>query len=157
MDEQLLGGLEVRRARSGNKLTSLIEVKQMNLGASAGPGSLVDDEFSGSMAFGPKWLKQMGSDPAKLSLISVDGDSMDPTLCNGDDIMVDHGAAEATLRDGIYVLRTDDVLAVKRIAIKPGAKQITVASDNPAYPTWNDMDRSEVHVVGRVIWFGRAL
>ena len=30
-------------------------------------------------------------------------------------------------------------------------------SDNPAYPTWNDMDRSEVHVVGRVIWFGRAL
>ena len=23
--------------------------------------------------------------------------------------------------------------------------------------TWHDMDRSEVHVVGRVIWFGRAL
>ncbi|MGB7371024.1 S24 family peptidase, partial [Erythrobacter sp.] len=66
----------------------------------------------------------------------------------------DHGSR---LRDGIYVLRADDALVVKRIAIKPGGKQITIASDNPSYPTWHDMDRSEVHVVGRVIWFGRAL
>ena len=156
MDEQLLGGLEVRRARSGNKLTSLIEVKQMNLGASAGPGSLVDDEFSGSMAFGPKWLKQMGSDPAKLSLISVDGDSMDPTLCNGDDIMVDHGAAEATLRDGIYVLRMDDVLLVKRLAVGPSGK-ISIRSDNPQYPDWDDVDVATVNIIGRVVWTGRRL
>jgi len=82
---------------------------------------------------------------------------MEPTLSDGDEVMVDASDHGSRLRDGIYVLRADDTLVVKRIAIKPGGRQITIASDNPAYPTWHDMDRSEVHVVGRVIWFGRAL
>jgi len=38
-----------------------------------------------------------------------------------------------------------------------GAKQITIFSDNPACPTWNDVVRERVDVIGRVIWFGRAL
>ena len=90
-------------------------------------------------------------------LLHIGDDSMEPTLSDGDEVLVDASDHGSRLRDGIYVLRSDDTLVVKRIAIKPGGRQITIASDNPAYPTWHDMDRSEVHVVGRVIWFGRAL
>ena len=82
---------------------------------------------------------------------------MEPTLSDGDEVLVDASDHGARLRDGIYVLRSDDTLVVKRIAIKPGAKQITISSDNPAYPSWNDVDREGVEVIGRVIWFGRAL
>ncbi len=156
VDEQSLGGPAIRNGRSAITPSSLVEVKQMNLGASAGPGSLADDELSGAMAFGPKWLKRLGSDPAKLSLISVDGDSMEPTLYDGDDIMVDHGAAEAALRDGIYVLRMDDVLLVKRLALGPSGK-ISVRSDNPQYPDWDDVDVADVNIIGRVVWTGRRL
>ena len=40
---------------------------------------------------------------------------MSPTLNDGDDILVDLGDCGERLRDGIYVLRVDDALVVKRI------------------------------------------
>lgn len=122
----------------------------------AGPGSLAEEEYAAAMAFGPKWLKQLNADPAKLSLISVVGDTMDPTLCDGDDMMVDHSAAERPLRDGIYVLRLDDVLLVKRLAVGPSAK-ISIRSDSPQYPDWDDVDAAAVNIIGRVVWTGRRL
>ncbi|MFY8195692.1 MAG: peptidase S24, partial [Novosphingobium sp.] len=36
-------------------------------------------------------------------------------------------------------------------------RQITISSDNAAYPTWTDVERASIHVVGRVIWFGRSV
>src|SRR3546814_2525614 len=68
----------------------------------------------------PKWLRGLGADPRALSIIRVAGDSMAPTLIDGDDILVDGGDAAGRLRDGIYVLRMDDALMVKRIARAPG-------------------------------------
>lgn len=50
-----------------------------------------------------------------LSIIAVHGDH-GATLHDGDEVMVDLGDGQARLRDGIYVLRMDDMLSVKRIA-----------------------------------------
>jgi hypothetical protein len=44
---------------------------------------------------------------------------MAPTLNSGDDILVDLGDRMERLRDGIYVMRADDVLVVKRLAVDP--------------------------------------
>lgn len=159
VDEQLLGATIPAKLLSPpmNSSSNMVRIKQLALGASAGPGSLADDEAAqDSMAFGAKWLKQLGTDPAKLSLISVDGDSMDPTLCDGDDIMVDHSAAERALRDGIYVLRMDDVLLVKRLALRPSGR-LSIRSDNDRYPNWDDVEPREVNIIGRVVWTGRRL
>lgn len=159
VDEQVLGGFAApkKAGAKGLALNGLIPIKKLQIGASAGPGSLADDdEFQDIMAFGPKWLKQMGGNPDKLSLIVVDGDSMDPTLCDGDDIMVDHSAAERPLRDGIHVLRMDDVLLVKRIALGPSGR-LSIRSDNPQYPDWDDVDAGSVNIIGRVVWTGRKL
>jgi phage repressor protein C with HTH and peptisase S24 domain len=82
---------------------------------------------------------------------------MAPTLNAGDDILVDLGDCMERLRDGIYVLRADDVLVVKRLAIHPTGRRVTVQSDNPAYPDWPDCDIDAVHCIGRVIWTGRKL
>ena len=82
---------------------------------------------------------------------------MEPTLSHRDEVLVDASDHGARLRDGIYVLRSDDTLVVKRVALKPGGKQITISSDNIAYPTWDDVDRASIHIVGRVIWLCRAL
>jgi phage repressor protein C with HTH and peptisase S24 domain len=82
---------------------------------------------------------------------------MTPTLADGDDIMVDRSPAGARLHDGIYVLRHEDTLAVKRIAVHPGSKRLTISSDNPAYPTWPDCDPKDIDVIGRVVWAGRKI
>lgn len=158
VDEILLGAPAPLDRSSPHNLPpdGLLRVKQYQVGASAGPGSLAEDEYVEAIGFGPKWLKQLGTDPENLSLIRVDGDSMNPTLCHGDDIMVDHSAAMRPLRDGIHVLRMDDVLLVKRIAVGPSAK-LSIRSDNPQYPDWDDVNSKDVNIIGRVVWTGRRL
>jgi phage repressor protein C with HTH and peptisase S24 domain len=137
----------------------LLSVKRHPIAVSAGPGSLVGDELGKPyFAFDERWLKSLTpTPPAKLSVVRVEGDSMSPTLNSGDDILVDLGDSAERLRDGIYVLRADDALVVKRIAIQPVSRRVTVRSDNPAYPDWPDSGIDEINCVGRVIWAGRRV
>jgi hypothetical protein len=137
----------------------LLSIKRHPIGVSAGPGSLVTEELGKPyFAFDERWLKSLTSTPpAKLSVVRVEGDSMSPTLNSGDDILVDLGDCAERLRDGIYVLRADDALVVKRIAIQPVSRRMTVRSDNPAYPDWPDCGIDEINCVGRVIWAGRRV
>ena len=82
---------------------------------------------------------------------------MAPTLNDGDDILIDRRDAGEPLRDGIYVLRVDERLLVKRLAVHPMGRHVTVQSDNPAYPDWPDCGIDDVHCIGRVIWAGRKV
>jgi phage repressor protein C with HTH and peptisase S24 domain len=150
--ESLLGG------PAGPPASRPVAVPRLNVGASAGPGSLPGDERPAShLAFDPQWLRRIAADPKQLSVIQVEGDSMLPTLSDGDEILVDGGDGAERLRDGIYVLRMEDALVVKRVALSPLGKKVAIRSDNPAYPKWPDCDRSGINVVGRVIWVGRRL
>lgn len=153
VDPQLLGAPE----EVGGKSDNLKLVPKLAVGASAGAGALADGEaLAGKVGFDEQWLRKLGVEPRNVSLIRVEGDSMQPTLNDGDDIMVDKGAALKPLRDGIHVIRIDGVLMVKRLAPAPGGR-LSVLSDNPAYPSWLDRDPAEVQVVGRVVWVGRRL
>ena len=58
------------------------------------------------------------------------------------------------LNDGIYVLRRDDTLIVKRLGIHPATKKVTISSDKAANPSWT-RDRNSIGVVGRIVWAGR--
>lgn len=146
-------------ASKKNPLSSrLVAVPRLPLGASAGAGTLDEDESGAdAIAFNERWLRDMGGRPDSLSIIRVDGESMAPTLGHGDDIMVDRSDAADRLRDGIYVLRLDNALMVKRVAMTLRRDRFSVRSDNPAYPDWEDVDPGTVAIVGRVIWVGRKL
>lgn len=136
----------------------MVAVPRLDVGASAGPGALPGAERgTGHIAFDRRWLRRIAADPARLSLIRVEGDSMAPTLGDGDEILVDAGDAAERLRDGIYVLRIDEALMVKRIARSPSGGRVAVASDNPDWPDWPDCDPAGLHIVGRVVWAGRRI
>lgn len=163
VDEALLGGPAAHDlpgiAREGGN-RSIAFVPRLMLAASAGAGALTGEEFrNGTVGFDRRWLRSLGLAPENLSIIAVEGESMSPTLNSGDTIMVDRGDGAERLRDGIYVLRLDDALMVKRVALPPrrGVNTLTVSSDNPHYPSWPDMDRSLVDIVGRVVWSSRLM
>ena len=153
--ESMLGGPPA----ADSAPSGLVPVNRTQVRASAGPGAIAGDERKRPyFAFDERWLRTVTQSPAsKLSIIRVDGDSMAPTLNAGDDILVDLGDCMERLRDGIYVLRADDVLVVKRLAIHPTGRRVTVQSDNPAYPDWPDCDLDVIHCIGRVVWAGRRL
>lgn len=157
--EAMLGGPQQRvAAPTRGRGPNMVLVPKLAIGASAGAGASVDGEpVEGEIAFDPKWLRDLGADPRALSIIRVEGDSMAPTLNDGDDILVDGGDAAARLRDGIYVLRMDDVLMVKRVARAPGQGRVSVISDNAHYRSWDDLPMTAVQLVGRVVWTGRRV
>lgn len=159
VSEALLGGPMQRLAAPARaRASSMVLVPKLAVGASAGAGASIDGEpVESEVAFDPRWLRDLGADPRALSIIRVEGDSMAPTLNDGDDIMVDGGDAAARLRDGIYVLRMDDVLMVKRIARAPGQGRISIISDNAHYKSWDDLPLAAVQLVGRVVWTGRRV
>ena len=155
VDEAMLGAPE-EAAPVG---AGLVRVPQLDVGASAGAGAFGGEERTAShIAFDPVWLRRVArGSPERLSIIRVAGDSMAPTLADGDEILVDRGDAAARVRDGIYVLRIDDALVVKRLAVNPAARTVSIRSDNPAYPGWPDCDLAAIELVGRVVWAGRRI
>lgn len=128
-----------------------LEVPRLALDASAGPGALTADEMPfDTFRFSARWLREQGLDPALLSAISVAGDSMEPVLHDGDEILVD--LTRRPLRDGIHVVRLGDVLHVKRVqATGPG--RLALISANRAYSPI-EVALDEVEIVGRVVWKG---
>ena len=155
VDERVLGAPPYRSA----PVVELVQIPVLDVEASAGHGALAEMESkSGQFGFDETWLRKLTpSKASSLSIIHVHGDSMEPTLNDGDEVMVDLGDGQARLRDGIYVLRMDDALNVKRVAIEPQGRRISVLSDNPAYPSWRGLERRAINIVGRVLWFGRKL
>jgi phage repressor protein C with HTH and peptisase S24 domain len=155
VSETLLGGPP---DQDGDQ-PGLVSIKRHPVSVSAGPGAVVSEELGKPyFAFDERWLKALTtSAPAKLSIVRVEGDSMAPTLNAGDDILVDLGDAADRLRDGIYVLRIDDSVVVKRLALNPMGRRVTVQSDNPAYSDWPDCGLDEISCIGRVIWSGRRI
>lgn len=164
VDEALLGAPDVTAPITGlagnsSKNNILAFVPRLELEAAAGAGALAGSErAAGSIGFDRRWLRALGLLPENLSIIEVKGESMVPTLNNGDAIMVDRADRADRLRDGIYVLRLDEALMVKRVALSPRkGGTLTVSSDNPHYPRWDNVDRALIDIVGRVVWSSRIL
>lgn len=137
ISEVELGGPGHDRSDLSQASSTLIPVPRLNVDASAGPGAFNDSESGfAHIGFDEKWLRRVSrSKSSDLSVIKVQGDSMTPTLSDGDDILVDAGDGVERLRDGIYVLRRDDALLVKRIAPSPASRRIIIESDNDSYPS----------------------
>jgi phage repressor protein C with HTH and peptisase S24 domain len=102
------------------------------------------------------FVRSLGARGRALSAIRVMGESMEPTLSDGDDILVDRDDGVIRLRDGIYVLRADDVLIVKRVIVGED-RQVSIHSDNPAWASRPSLEMADVQLVGRVVWVGRRL
>lgn len=158
VSEVMLGASSEIAAR-GDSNHGLVPIPRLDVRASAGAGALGGDERPAShLGFEEKWLRRLaGGKLSDLSVIGVQGDSMSPTLSDGDDILVNSGDGSDRLRDGIYVLRRDDMLLVKRVGLGPSSRRIAIKSDNGSYPDWPDCDVKDIDIIGRVVWAGRRL
>lgn len=133
------------------RLSDYIEVPRLPIGASAGPGALpgVENPFD-AFRFSRRWLEEQGLEGAQLSAITVEGDSMEPLLNDGDEILIDR--SPRPFRDGVHVVRLGDTLMVKRVA-SAGAGRFALLSQNMAYPPVN-VEAGELEIIGRVVWKG---
>jgi phage repressor protein C with HTH and peptisase S24 domain len=128
-----------------------VEIPRLPLEASAGPGAVGAAEIPfDAFRFSRRWLREQGLDPAMLSSIRVMGDSMDPLLRDGDEILVDR--TPRAFREGVHVVRLGEALHVKLLqAVPPG--RLRLISKNDAYEPVEVLT-TDVDIVGRVVWKG---
>lgn len=130
-----------------------VEVPRLPVDAAAGSGAISDvatvsDGDFDNFRFSRRWLRENSFEPDHLSVIRVTGDSMEPLLRDGDEVMVDERVQ--SFRDGIHVVRLDDRLLIKRVASQGGG-QYALLSQNLAYPPVT-VSADEITIIGRVVW-----
>ncbi|MFC3100919.1 S24 family peptidase [Altererythrobacter lauratis] len=141
--------LGASQEKSYDEAAEWVEVPRLEVEASAGPGAAADAEtVFDAFRFSRKWLREQALEAGKLSAVRVIGDSMEPLLREGDDLLVDTRAQP--FRDGIYVLRLDGNLLVKRVTAQ-GAGRFSILSQNLAYPPLS-VDAQDFELLGRVVW-----
>jgi phage repressor protein C with HTH and peptisase S24 domain len=82
-----------------------------------------------------------------------EGDSMQPTLLDGDIVIIDKSQDALTGQDRIWCVSYGDLGMIKRLRAQPD-RGILVLSDNPAIAPFTAYD-GELHIIGRVVWIGR--
>lgn len=100
------------------------------------------------------WLGRLCDQPASVAILPIVGEAMEPTLRNGDEVMISRVRFQESVREGLYAIRGSSEIFVRRIAIDPTKNRLTVLTDHPAYPSWQGIQRTGVDIVGRVIWIG---
>lgn len=148
--------LELGKSEDKSSTPGWAKVPRLAIGAAAGAGALAQagaEQGFDTIRFSTRWLRAMGLEPGHLSAITVTGDSMEPTLRDGDEILVD--LRKVPLCDGIHVVRIEDALLVKRVETGLGGS-VSLVSDNPVYrPIACNL--GEIDIVGRVVWKGGRL
>jgi phage repressor protein C with HTH and peptisase S24 domain len=151
-------GLTVALLHNNESDSSKELVPVYDVAASAGHGSVVDYEsIACKLAFPPDYLHHITStNPKHLQIISVKGDSMNPTLHHDDLVMLDRSKTSLNY-DGLFVLRYGEALLVKRVSRSATPGRIIIISDNRSIYPPQEYDGEDVAVIGKVIWYGRKV
>lgn len=135
-------------------------VPRLDIRASAGNGRLANtDALEGGefVAFREDWMRRIGLRPRFAQALTAIGDSMEPTIRDGDLLLIDR-SIDRVIDNGIYVVVVAGMVLVKRIQTRRDGS-IVLKSDNERYdPELVPPDEvTDLIVEGRVRWFGRTI
>ena len=123
----------------------------------AAAGSVTPPNPSGTewIALRHDWVRSVcGIEPDELVLETATGESMTPTIRDGNTLLID--TTDRNFRNfGIYVLEINGQRLVKRVQRKHDGSLVLI-SDNSAYQpdTVDKSTAADVVVIGRVVWSG---
>ncbi len=146
--------LGIRVANQDNLPPGARSLGAVEIEAAAGGGAVNLDEapVKGQVWFRRDWLDRHGLDPTRCMVISVRGESMEPTLPDGCSILVDRARARRRA-DRIFVINSEHGLIVKRLG-KEGRRWLLVSD----HEEWSDEPwPAGAEPVGQVVWMARSL
>lgn len=140
------GGQDNDAAGSG-----YVVVPRYDIHLAAGDGAFPGNEtVVDQIPFSRDWLRRaVPGRTNNLAVVEAAGDSMEPTIRSGDELLIDMGDCKF-VDGGVFALLINDTLVVKRVFPSPAG--VDVRSDNPAHPSWRveNKDMGNLRIVGRV-------
>ena len=119
---------------------------------SAGSGAFEASDFNGyKLRFHESSLRRKGINPKDVVCVSADGNSMEPVFPDGATLGVD--TSQKHIKDGkIYAINHDGWLRTKILYRLPG-NRIRIHSYNEEEHPDEEVDASDIQVIGRVFWW----
>ena len=151
LSDYVVVGNENQRASNDD----YVMIDQYDVVGSCGSGALIGDvTVKGGLAFKRDWINAMNVDSKNLATIYAQGDSMSPTIEDGQVLLVDKSAIQPQSTK-IYIICIDGQLYIKRL-VNLYDKWV-MRSDNPDKSSYPDIEisadtMSEVDVQGRIVW-----
>jgi phage repressor protein C with HTH and peptisase S24 domain len=127
-------------------------VMRMDLSYAMGPGTNIDEDyFEGEpVELDISFLRRLTpSSPDMLRIVNGAGDSMQPTIHDSEELILDLGQRTLNMQDRIWAISLYGVGAVKRLQAS-GKGRVLVVSDNPDVPN-REVDVEDIIIVGRVV------
>lgn len=134
-----------------------VTVPHHNVHLSAGDGAdaeWVRHENNDPLVFRARFFQARGLRPDRCKALYVRGESMAPTLEDGDTVLIDTSDT-APRDDAVFALLAHGELYIKRLFRIPGGG-IELRSDNPRYPPreLRGADLEHIIILGRMVWRG---
>lgn len=133
----------------------LVEVQQIDLAYGMG-ATFTDNPVNVDLIRFPKsWLEAIThSPPALLTWARGSGDSMEPTIHDGDIVLLDRSQRRVAVQDALWAFTIGDIGQIKRLRVK--GDRMVILSDNPNVPADEEFI-DFVNIVARVIYIGRRV
>lgn len=118
-------------------------------------GDFVFAKNKGPYAFRKSWLSRIASSPETVVMANIPSMSMEPTILNQEIVMLDTERTRV-FEGSIYAVAYADSMVLRRLKLLPDGR-IHVTWDNITDDRPFDVDPSELHILGQVVWFSREL
>lgn len=157
--EWLAAGDGPMRVGEAEPASGTVVVARYDARAAAGRRALgADARVIEAIHFSEAWVRTvLRRNPQDLAIIEAFGDSMEPTIKDGDVLMLDTAITDL-VSGRIYVVDLGGELLVKRIQRRLNGA-LLVLSDNDRYPPeeLQPSDAAPLRIVGEVVWHARAI
>lgn len=135
-----------------------VSIPRYAIQASAGDGAVVlSQEIEDFFTVSPDWLSRYLPKGAKAGIIEARGDSMEPTIADGDILLLDFSISSSVVNDGgVFVISVDGALLVKRLQVTVDG-HILIRSDNDLYEqekVTREFADERITVHAKVVWAG---
>lgn len=142
-------------ALSAHSASDVFRVDVLDLTVSAGPGSFMISEFVEvlhAIEFTTEHARSLFGNRTQhdVKVMTVDGDSMCPTIQSGDRLFFDVSVRNFKV-DGVYAFVFGQHFHVKRLQMQ--GLQLAVLSDNPAYKDWyvTEDNQDQLYIMGKAL------
>lgn len=130
-------------------------IEVLDLTVSAGPGSFMISEYVEvlhAIEFTTEHARSLFGNRSQddVKVMTVDGDSMCPTIQSGDRLFFDISVRNFKV-DGVYAFVYGQHFHVKRLQMQ--GLQLAVLSDNPVYKDWyiTEENQDQLYIMGKAL------
>jgi phage repressor protein C with HTH and peptisase S24 domain len=152
----LVGGIHTEAIPS-NTTDEYVSIPRIMVDVSqAGSAVIAVEHEAECYHFRKSWIKErLSTTHGDLRMLYVRDDSMEPTLCHNDIVLIDTNKKKPS-PPGVFILFDGYGLIAKRLEYTSDQKRVRIISDNAQYSTY-ERSIEDTFIIGRVVWFAREI